>query len=87
MKEILKFVAKYDVEFPIMAKVKVNGSSADPLFKFLKTRLPDSFGSFVKWNFTKFLCDGDGIPVKRFGPKTNPLSFEGDIETLLAKEG
>jgi len=87
MKEILKFVAKYGVEFPIMAKVKVNGSAADPLFKFLKLALPDSFGSFVKWNFTKFLCDGKGVPIKRFGPKTNPLSFEGEIGKLVGKNG
>ena len=27
-----------------------------------------SLSSFIKWNFTKFLCDTDGKPVKRYGP-------------------
>jgi hypothetical protein len=37
---------------------------------------------FVR-NFAKFLCDANGIPVKRYGPKKNPLSFESDIISLL----
>ena len=38
----------------------------------------------LTWNFTKFLCDSNGVPVKRFNPKENPLSFETAIQELLA---
>ncbi|ETK97297.1 hypothetical protein L917_00114, partial [Phytophthora nicotianae] len=50
------------------------------------TKLPGSFGDFVKWNFTKFLVDRNGQPYKRFAPKDRPLSFEEDIKTLLAQK-
>ena len=29
------------------------------------------FSSFIKWNFTKFLCDKEGKPVKRYSPGTD----------------
>lgn len=83
--EIATFVAKYNVQFKMMDKVKVNGSAAHPLFKYLKKALPGTFGNFVKWNFTKFLITRDGIPYKRFGPKQSPLSFESDIQDVLAQ--
>ena len=57
-----------------------------PLFKFLKKSLPGTFGNFVKWNFTKFLITRDGLPYKRYGPKMSPLSFESDIEDVLAQQ-
>lgn len=81
--EILEFVAGYNVEFQLMDKINVNGAGAHPLFKYLKVRLPGSFGNFIKWNFTKFLVTHDGLPHKRFGPKDDPFSFEDDIKQLL----
>ncbi|CAN0439097.1 unnamed protein product, partial [Hapterophycus canaliculatus] len=39
--------------------------------------------SAIKWNFTKFLCDAEGVPVKRFGPTESPFTFEQDIAALL----
>jgi len=66
-----------------MDKVDVNGGKAHPLFIYLKTRLKGSFGDFVKWNFTKFLCTSAGVPYKRYGPKDDPFSFEGEIKSLL----
>ena len=83
--KIAEFVAKYNVGFKVMDKIKVNGSSAHPLFKYLKKALPGTFGNFVKWNFTKFLVTRDGIPFKRYGPKESPLSFESDIVDVLAR--
>jgi glutathione peroxidase-family protein len=53
------------------------------VFTYLKAQLPGSFGSFVKWNFTKFLVDRNGNPVKRFAPSDAPLSFEQEIVALL----
>ena len=29
--------------------------------------------SFAKWNFTKFIVDKSGQPVKRYGPITEPF--------------
>ena len=43
------------------------------------------YRNFVKWNFTKFLITRDGIPYRRFGPKQSPLSFESDIQDVLAQ--
>ncbi|GMF41008.1 unnamed protein product [Phytophthora fragariaefolia] len=84
--EIMEFVKQYNVTFPFFEKHDVNGATARPVFTYLKTKLPGSFGDFVKWNFTKFLVDRNGQPFKRFAPKDRPLSFEEDIKTLLAQK-
>jgi glutathione peroxidase-family protein len=81
--QIRAFVARYNVQFNMMDKIKVNGSDALPLFRYLKVRLPGSFGNFIKWNFSKFLVDHTGTPFKRYGPKDAPFSFETDIKQLL----
>jgi len=83
--EIMEFVKQYNVTFPFFEKHDVNGATARPVFTYLKTKLPGSFGDFVKWNFTKFLVDRNGQPHKRFAPKDRPLTFEEDIKTLLAQ--
>lgn len=76
----------YGVSFPMFSKVEVNGTGAHPMYKFLKKRLPGIFGTqSVKWNFTKFLIDKNGEPLKRFAPTTNPKDLEKDIEKLLKK--
>ncbi|KAL3662274.1 hypothetical protein V7S43_012602 [Phytophthora oleae] len=85
-KEIMAFVKQYNVTFPFFEKHDVNGATARPVFTYLKTKLPGSFGDFVKWNFTKFLVDRNGQPYKRFAPKDRPLSFEEEIKTLLAQK-
>ena len=33
----------------------------------------DLSGDSIKWNFTKFLIDQDGQPVKRYGPMDDPI--------------
>ncbi|CCI44169.1 hypothetical protein ABG067_003791 [Albugo candida] len=82
--EIMEFVKQYKCAFPFFEKADVNGAKARPVFMYLKAKLPGSFGSFVKWNFTKFLVDRDGKPHKRYAPKDPPLSFEDEIKELLA---
>jgi len=82
-KTIAGFATTYKVAFPLFEKTKVNGSDAHPVFQFLKAKLTGALGSSVKWNFTKFLCDRNGIPVQRYGPPTNPMSMLKDIEVLL----
>ena len=56
------------------------------MFKFVRSHLSDILGSSVKWNWTKFLCDRDGVPVKRFSPPTSPLSLKAEIEKLLDQQ-
>jgi glutathione peroxidase len=73
----------YGVSFPMFSKVEVNGNNADPIFKYLKSRLHGFTGKRIKWNFTKFLIDANGIPVKRFSPATKPENLVKDIEKLL----
>ncbi len=74
----------YDVDFPIFAKVEVNGGSAAPLYRHLKDQVPGLLGSkAIKWNFTKFLIDRGGKPVKRYAPQVKPADLEHDIEALL----
>ncbi|SIT04666.1 glutathione peroxidase [Belliella pelovolcani] len=76
----------YGVSFPMFSKVDVNGDQAHPIFKFLKSKLKGGIlGSKVKWNFTKFLLDANGRPVKRFSPFTKPEALEKDIVKLLEK--
>ena len=74
----------YGVTFTMFDKIEVNGDGAHPLYKWLKDELPGLAGSkSIKWNFTKFLIDLQGNPVKRYAPKTSPDSLAADIEKLL----
>ena len=74
----------YGVSFPMLAKIDVNGSNADPLFQHLKKEAPGALGTeAIKWNFTKFLIDAEGNVVKRYAPKDKPSAIGRDIEKLL----
>ncbi len=85
--EISKFCTlKYGVNFPTFMKIDVNGENADPLYKFLKVKLPGTLGNDIKWNFTKFLIDRKGNPVKRFAPNIKPEEIKDDILKLLAEK-
>ena len=84
--EIRAFADGYGVAFDVFAKVDVNGRNAHPVFQFLRSRLSDILGSSIKWNWTKFLCDRDGVPVQRFSPSASPLSIEPAIEKLLEQQ-
>jgi glutathione peroxidase len=77
---------KYDVSFPLFAKVNVNGAEAHPLYRHLKNKAPGVLGTeAIKWNFTKFLVKKDGTVYKRYAPQTTPDEITGDIEKLLAE--
>ena len=73
----------YGVTFPMFSKIDVNGINGHPIFTYLKDKLPGLIGKAIKWNFTKFLIDSNGIPVKRFAPTTVPEKLVNDIEKLL----
>ena len=75
---------KYDVSFPMFAKVEVNGANAHPLFEALKRAAPGLLGTqAIKWNFTKFLVGRDGQTIRRYAPTDAPASLAGDIEAAL----
>ncbi|MBV2169730.1 MAG: glutathione peroxidase [Bdellovibrio sp.] len=76
----------YGVQFPVMAKVEVNGEQADPVYKWLKEAAPGVLGTeMIKWNFTKFLVGRDGQVIKRYAPQDEPKSMIEDIQKALAK--
>ncbi|NKF21877.1 glutathione peroxidase [Solimonas marina] len=74
----------YDVDFPMFAKIDVNGANAHPLYQFLKSSAPGMLGTEgIKWNFTKFLIGKDGKVVKRYGSMDTPEKIDKDIAALL----
>ncbi|MEQ8702396.1 MAG: glutathione peroxidase [Phaeodactylibacter sp.] len=73
----------YGVSFPMFSKIEVNGEGAHPLYKYLKSSLKGLFGQKIRWNFTKFVIDKNGKPVKRFAPVTKPEKMESAIKKLL----
>ena len=73
----------YGVTFPMFSKIDVNGENAHPIYKYLKSKLKGTFGDNIKWNFTKFLIDKNGNPVKRFSPITKPEKIEKYIATVI----
>jgi glutathione peroxidase len=83
--EIKSFCAlKYDVSFPLFAKIEVNGPNTAPLYQVLKKDAPGFLGTeAVKWNFTKFLVDKTGKVVKRYASTDTPESIEKDVAKIL----
>ena len=75
----------YDVDFPMFAKIDVNGPTESPLFAWLKRQAPGLLRTRrIKWNFTKFLVGRDGRVVGRFAPTTKPEAIRSAIEDQLA---
>jgi glutathione peroxidase len=67
--EIVGFCeSRFGVEFPMTAKIDVNGEHRHPLYDWLT----ESFPGDIEWNFEKFLVDRSGQVVKRYPPATPP---------------
>jgi glutathione peroxidase len=81
MEQVCKL--NFGVTFPLFEKIDVNGQRTHPVFRLLKRRLGGLLGSRIKWNFTKFLLDANGRPVRRFAPVTKPATIEPYILKLL----
>ena len=104
--EIHEFCSlRYKTTFDQLAKIDVNGDDEEPLYKYLKSEMPDeeikglkaklAMGAVkkmstttkqdadIKWNFTKFLVDKNGLPVKRFNPTVTPEKLDKEIAALL----
>ncbi|TCP11801.1 glutathione peroxidase [Crenobacter luteus] len=73
---------RFDVSFPLFAKVDVNGPAAPPLWRWL-TGADSPYPQPVKWNFTKFLIDSQGRLVKRYEPGVRPHELVDDIARLV----
>lgn len=78
-------VLNYGVTFPMFSKINVNGRDAHPLYRYLKGELPDRFSRRIKWNFTKFLVNDEGKPVKRFSPATKPEKIDTYLHSTIFK--
>jgi glutathione peroxidase len=70
-----------------MRKIEVNGASAHPVYKYLKSEAGGILGDGIKWNFTKFLVSRDGQEIRRFAPTTTPQALEKDITEFLSQTG
>lgn len=83
--EIAQFCdLNYHVTFPMSVKVDVNGSNEDPLFRYLKSEARGVLGTKgIKWNFTKFVIDKEGVVRHRFAPTTKPEELEKALLPLL----
>ncbi|MCS7060294.1 MAG: glutathione peroxidase [Anaerolineae bacterium] len=70
MQEILQFCStKYNVTFPIFAKVEVNGPNRSLLYAVLTQTEP---AGDISWNFEKFVVGKDGTVVARFKSRVAP---------------
>ena len=70
--QILDFCqTRYEVSFPLFAKIEVNGDGRHPLYTALSGEAA-AFPGEITWNFEKFLVARDGTPLGRFEPGTAP---------------
>ena len=84
-KEIKEFAAERNVKFDLFSKIDVNGADAHALYIYLKDQQHGMLTNNIKWNFSKFLCNRQGVPVKRYGPTDAPMGAEDDIKAELKK--
>ena len=76
----------YGVTFPLFEKTDVNGEDRHPVYTELtQAEDPEGYTGDIRWNFEKFLLDGEGNVVARFGPRTEPDAPEvvSAIKALL----
>ena len=74
----------YGVDFPMFAKIDVNGANTHPLWAWMKSQQSGFLGiDAIKWNFSKFLIGRDGQVLNRYAPTDKPEALTGDIEKAL----
>lgn len=76
--DIKSFCTKnYGVTFPMAAKVSVKGDDIAPIYKWLTSKNENGVMDVeIKWNFTKFLLDENGVLIEKFDSKVDPMSDE-----------
>ena len=73
----------FGTTFDRFDKIYVNGENEDPLYTYLKDQISGKTSKKIRWNFTKFLINKDGLPVKRYDSMKKPVNIAKDIEELL----
>lgn len=83
--EIQRFcTTRYDVTFPLYAKIDVNGPNTHPLYGYLKQSAKGALGlESIKWNFTKFLVDRTGRVMRRYAPVATPERLAKDLKKWI----
>ena len=81
--EIKEVYESLGIQFPVFEAVDVNGKSAHPLYKYLKSQDPEYFAGEIKWNFTKYLLDRSGKVIRKFAPTVTPEKMKAEIEKYL----
>ena len=83
--EIRAFVNdNYDIDFPMFAKIEVNGDGAAELYQWLRAEQPgDGETDDITWNFEKFLVNSEGEVVARFNPMVTPEEIAAQLADLL----
>lgn len=68
---------KFDVSFPMMAKISVKGDDIHPLYRWLTSKEENGLeNSKVSWNFQKYMIDDKGQLVGHVSPQNKPYSKE-----------
>lgn len=75
--------ARFGITFKQFKKIDVNGKNEEPLYKFLKNQKKGVFGNNIKWNFTKFLVNREGIVIERFAPTITPEKIDKYVSEVL----
>lgn len=68
--EIKTFCEGYAVSFPMTRKAKVMGREAHPFYRWLQGELGER--GVPRWNFHKFLIDGEGRAAGAWPSSTDP---------------
>lgn len=87
--EIEEFVTKnFNVQFPVMEKIEVNGDHTHPLFVYLRnnSELFDpktGTARVIPWNFAKFMVNPQGKVIKFFDPQVKPEEVVAFIQSEI----
>ncbi|WP_374444147.1 glutathione peroxidase [Stella sp.] len=76
---------RFGVEFPMTEKQTVVGGGAHPFFRWIVAEAGE--GAAPRWNFHKYLIDGEGRLVGAWPSRVRPSAPEiaGEIEKLLPR--
>ncbi|MCO7188467.1 glutathione peroxidase [Pseudoalteromonas rubra] len=81
------YQSHFNLSFHISEKVLVNGPDAHPLFNYLKVNTRGiAQNRAIKWNFTKFLVNSEGVLLSRYAPRTKPETLKSIIESQVSNE-
>lgn len=68
----------FGIDFPMTEILNVRGAAASPFFAWVGEQ-----NAAPRWNFHKYLLDGDGDLVRAYPSTTPPRAIARDIEALL----